>query len=361
MTAHVAVVLLTILSGAIKSERANVDPASIPTAITADLAHRGITRIEPMPPGMSGASLFRCSAPSGEAIALKCWPSATSAARVDEVHRIVARARSAGCNLIPNLITWTQHGATCPRWTESDRHWEAMQWLPGKPLGIDASLPEIRAGAAAVATFHRSVSILAESRQPAPAVIARLVRLRELDSIVPQLKPTPELPPSLRAAVENARQLLDWRWNRVRNELWNRLRRYEQQPLPLQYVLRDVHRDHVLFENGQPAGLIDFDAVRCDTPMTDLARWAGSFLADRSEEDRDAVWDAATAGFRVQWASPYCEALESEPTLARDLCHSAQWISLANWLDWVLIQRRSFAGGPDRIAARIGELVRSLA
>ena len=126
--------------------------------------------------------------------------------------------------------------------------------------------------------------------------------------------------------------------------------------MPTQYVLRDVHRDHVLFTDQKPTGLIDFDAIRVDTPSTDLARWVGSFLDGRKETEM--LWETALAGFYDVYSLNGKSKVAIDHRLAKDICFSTTWISLVNWLDWLLCQQRSFPPGPEFVAARVRELIR---
>jgi Ser/Thr protein kinase RdoA (MazF antagonist) len=51
-------------------------------------------------------------------------------------------------------------------------------------------------------------------------------------------------------------------------------------PMRLAVCLRDVHREHILFDDDAVSGLIDFGAVGIDAPACDLARWLGSVAPD---------------------------------------------------------------------------------
>ena len=124
----------------------------------------------------------------------------------------------------------------------------------------------------------------------------------------------------------------------------------------LQYVLRDVHRDHVLFDGKTVVGLIAFDAIRGDTPMTDLARWVGGF----EPFNEDDLWGAAMAGY--QQNSPFPQKQPGQTNLeqmGRDIAFATRWISLANWAIWLTIDHRSFPGGPISVAQRISKWVNS--
>ena len=266
----------------------------------------GILSAELLRPGLSGALIFRCRDGAGRLYALRRWPAGTRARRLAEIHHVVTVARQQGCHLVPRLFvaepldTANAHAPPGENWqAESDGYrWDLSDWMPGNPLKIDATSEQIGLGCAAIASFHRAVEGLGERRGCPPAVIARIRRSSELNRQLPTLLRAtasmgshlvlPQGNPELASAIGAALQLLRVHWTRVHAEIIRSMASYENIAVPVQYVLRDVHNEHLLFRSDQktqlpettgPTGLIDFDAIRMDTPMTDLARWVGSFAA----------------------------------------------------------------------------------
>lgn len=342
------------------------DSAQLPQPIRSLLNERGIVNVSAAPSGMSGARVFRCHDRSGSVFAVKRWPAGTAAKRVDEVHSVTEFARQSGCKMIPPLIPWHdlsqgEFTSAKMRFTIDRHHWDAMPWMPGASLPIDCDLEQVSAGVATIAAFHAAVSELGSQIQPAPAVRSRLNRLVELDRLIPNMtsdamvsREIARLDPPLASALNEGLQLLKLQWHPARQFIESSLRPFSTRNLPTQYVLRDVHRGHILFDSGQVTGLIDFDAIRIDTPLMDLARWAGDFVIER--EDIDSVWEAILAGLPQNWA--FLDSGETHPLPLLRTLHAANvWISLANWVDWVILQRRTFAIGPDRVAARVQQLV----
>ncbi len=269
------------------------------------------------------------------------------------------RARANGCNLVPAIHQLEQ--ATVVRHEEAC--WDLLEWLPGQPAACDATPQYIRSGAVAIARFHRSVRSLGERFEPAPAVSLRIQRIRELgppiEHAVNHTRGVTAGSTELDAALDDACRLLRWKWGEIHTRITRSLTRYTDVPVLNHYVLRDVHREHVLFEHNEPSGLIDFDAVRIDTPATDLARWIGGFL-DRSPADRELAWQAALAGFGEENPLKKGAQPELDPEMARDLCFATAWISLANWVVWLLCEQRGFPAGPQVVAARIREMLRTV-
>jgi Ser/Thr protein kinase RdoA (MazF antagonist) len=334
--------------------------ATIPDAIVdAVLAPLGVVAARRMPPGMSGACVYQCHQPSGDSVALKRWPSGTRRVRVEEVHQVIQRASDDGCGIVPRLYAVPSANRPETVFTYQKAHWDIMEWVKGEAAAVDASLDHIQQGAAAIARFHASVHSLGVQFQSPPAVVARLRRLNELDALIPQLLEIARQQFSeneLNRAISDAARMVQANWGEVRSQIARSLSQYADQHVPTQYVLRDVHREHVLFTDQNPTGLIDFDAVRVDTPATDLARWVGSFLDGRKEADM--LWNAAMAGFCDVYSLNGGSTAAMDGRLAKEIHFASTWISLVNWLDWILFQHRSFPPGPKIVALRVRELIR---
>lgn len=320
----------------------------------------------PIRPGMSGAAVYDCRLADGRRYALKSWPAGIERAHVQQVHQVITWARHQGCEFVPEL------SATAAETTvvlSGGRLWELAEWMPGQPLTLSASPAEIQAGAAAVARFHASAAELGVSDQPPPAVAARLRRLQQLGDLLPRaLQPTRSVvdtEPVLAETLGRAGRLLGEQWPAAAERVTRGLAPWADAPIATQYVLRDIHREHLLFGGGNPAslaagtgdrrnvtGLIDFDAVRIDTPASDLARWVSDFLVGRRDEAAEEVWRAAVAGF--EQVRPF--AIQHQ-RLARELVIATSWISLANWLVWLNVERRQFPAGPEAVAKRIEHLL----
>ena len=119
---------------------------SIPAEINRRvLVPMGVTSAEPLPPGMSGAKVFRCQLPSGQLRLLKQWPPGTLPERVAEVDRVVTHSRENGCELTPRLFAIGPSGETCC--LDQDACWQMMEWMPGEPLSADCDLGLIEQGA----------------------------------------------------------------------------------------------------------------------------------------------------------------------------------------------------------------------
>lgn len=328
--------------------------------------------IDQVTPGLSGASVFRLTEPSGKRYAIKGWPSAVSAQRVQEVHHVMNAARVAGCTIVPELARSLSNSASCIV-DEGGRCWDICQWMDGRPCHVEpmsdethqSLLSHVHAGGIAIARFHNAVVGLASAHRPAPAILQRAERWQFLNRHLPLVlregdwdgfaNRYRDLPELLRTA-HHARQHLSDHWHNATLASNASMNDWLSRPVELQFVLRDVHRDHVLFadtslSNHQAIvkGLIDFDAVRLDTPATDLARWAASFTTDATKTPnfRELISTAA-AGYRIVRAFS-----EHQESLADTIAQSSAWITLANWLVWLVGEQKHFPGGPEAVLDRM--------
>tara|TARA_R110002049_G_scaffold72490_2_gene187244 strand:+ start:290562 stop:291470 length:909 start_codon:yes stop_codon:yes gene_type:complete len=277
--------------------------------------------------------------------------------------------RQGGCEWVPEIFRLDDSSPLATNQSTAENgSWELSQWMPGQPIDRVVSLGCVERGAAAIAQFHAAALRLGGKSQPPPAAISRLQRIDELHSMLPHglaTDPSLRLPPRLAEAVQNAQLILRENWRGAAERISRWMKQCSQRSMITQYVLRDVHRDHVLFEAEQVSGLIDFDAIRIDSPATDLARWAGSLLAlDRDGpavvigDDDERIWEAVLAGFLHGSPSSHRAHAEEWIQVAKHLHAATTWISLANWVVWLLVDRRSFPAGEDRVRQRILEWTR---
>ncbi|MCC9642674.1 phosphotransferase [Rhodopirellula sp. JC740] len=173
----------------------------------------------------------------------------------------------------------------------------------------------------------------------------------------------------------------------------------EPSPWRSSWVLRDVHREHVFFDEGRTrvTGIIDHDSMDWDLPIVDLARWAGSFPVQLETVQLEPAADGAVHSVRLAWAvrayAHQCEARweqkrtehglipfsstkmadhaqrgpfrwqspsPEEVALGDSLMRINAWVSLANWVEWIGLRRRVFHASPKRLGARISGLIDSV-
>lgn len=311
--------------------------------------------------GLSGAVVYRCDV-DGRGYALKRWPEGTSAGRVDEVHDVLRRARKT-LGLVPELIS-SLFGSTRLSWESG--HFDLASWVPGVAVGEggegrETIVDAVRRGAAAIGAFHEATRCWGEGETLPPAVLRRLGRIEELQRRLPEALARGQSPtPMIAMAAEWLR-----RHGNVRlKEAAARLEPWAARMVPVQVVLRDIHRQHILFQEGVVSGIVDFDALGKDAIATDLARWVGGFLGDcggglivvggdsEPSENSQTLWEAAVSGYSAVRSVP-----QSVVDLAVDIAEASWVILLANWVVWAHLGERDFSGLWPVVDRRVREIM----
>jgi Ser/Thr protein kinase RdoA (MazF antagonist) len=346
------------------SEESDFQAAELVARFLGNDAYEFAQRI---PQGLSGGSVYRCRTRFG-LFALKRWPDQASAERIGEVHR-VQQWVAQQLPFVPRLIN------ACPEVSDRETdplalgttnretilkidgaHFELSTWMPGKSWGGVGNTggPEselfqaLRLGADAIGRFHRQSEVLGRNEAIAPAVIRRIERLNQLQQQLPEALSRDT---RLRGAASGAVELLAKKWRLFHQVSEAQLSPWLTRPVPTSWVLRDVHREHILFEGGQVTGMVDFDAVNQDTTATDLARWVGSF-ADFGHPTA-SLWNAAMEGYTAQHTITPCEQ-----ELAGAIEEASWYIQLANWVIWTSKGNREIPGGLDAAERRVAGLLR---
>ena len=113
--------------------------------------------------------------------------------------------------------------------------------------------------------------------------------------------------------------------------------------------LRDIWHDHVLFTGAQVTGLIDFGALRTESPAADVARLLGSLVGDDVEG-----WRTGVAAYRR--VRPLTE---NELRLVEVFDYSNVLLAGMNWLRWLCLEGRQFAR-MEQVIERLEVLVARL-
>lgn len=305
--------------------------------------------------GFSGALLLRVEARAG-LFCLRRWPVAMSVERLRTIHRVIRHVAGRGLECLAVPVS----SLSGESWVEEpDGLWQLEPWMPGVP--DDADQPDVirlRAAATELARWHRAAENVVEEPDSgqkrsaarrddvSPAIRERLAMLLDLNRDLSDLEAGLCGEPD--AAFLNAgQQLLTlWRWRsgHVRRSLESAC----EVPVPLQYCLRDVWSEHLLFTGSKLTGLIDYGAVRIDSVVCDLARWFGSLTL--LPQSRAAALDAYE---QLRPLSP------AESALLEPLEQSGLLLSGMVWLRRRYIER-SLTGDLSRITARLQTMNRRL-
>jgi len=298
--------------------------------------------------GFSGALLLRMKTRS-RWFCLRRWPAVMSVERLRTIHRVIRHVAGRGLECLAVPVA----SLSGESWVEEpDGLWQLEPWMPGVP--DDADQPDVsrlRAAATELARWHHAAESFVEEPDSgqkrcaerrddvSPAIRERLVMLLDLNRNLTALEAGLRGEPD--AAFQNAgQQLLTlWRWrsDNVRRSLESA----SEVPVPLQYSLRDVWSEHLLFTGSKLTGLIDYGAVRIDSVTCDLARWFGSLTL--LAQSRAAALEAYE---QLRPLSP------AESALLEPLEQSGLLLSGMVWLRRRYIER-SLTGDLSRITARL--------
>ncbi|MEX2174761.1 MAG: phosphotransferase [Pirellulaceae bacterium] len=304
-----------------------------------------IARIEPLThSGWSGARIWRVWTNEGQMLCLRRWPPAhPSPERLQLIHAVLAHVADGGIDFVPVPLA-AVGGQT---FVEQAGHlWELTPWLPGK-ADSSASPNPVRLSAAmrALARFHRAAAGFSIAAGTAPAIVERLSLCRRLQAGGFAQLETHVGRGLSQELDQRARRILERTRDRLAS-LAARLGAFEQVAFPLQPAIRDIHREHMLYTEDEVTGLIDFGALRIDTPMADVARLVGSLVADDAAARQRALDAYATV-----------RSLSEQDRRAIDLLDESNVVlSGLNWTGWLYVERRDM-GNPAPIVRRLDEIL----
>lgn len=203
-----------------------------------------------------------------------------------------------------------------------------------------------------LAIIHESLAAfeLIGGESPSPGLHSRLKQAQALqDGQLEELRRAVEQgdrgPKRLRQPIAEVLSLVPAVLPIVRREL----EIAAETPVPLQFCLRDIWHDHVLFSGDKVSGIIDFGSMGVETVAADLARLLGS-MAD----DNAALWQAGLDAYsRRRPLSP------AEAGLIPVFDRSAVVLSGVNWARWLFGKGRIFAD-LDAVSRRLDEILQRL-
>jgi Ser/Thr protein kinase RdoA (MazF antagonist) len=304
--------------------------------------------------GFSGSTIWRFSTSRGP-FCLRRWPQEHPGnAQLQWIHSVLARTAAAGFDRIPLPVASIQNAT----FVESQDHlWELTPWLAGEsdetgPPGFISAPTRVAAALAALAQFHLAVSADANHRYPAataPGINDRLVRVRQLlagglENLHREVNNNHGHWPELATRAGN--YIKDFRVAAPAIE--SQLQAAVSEFVAIRPCIRDIHREHVLFDGDVVTGIIDFGAMQPDNVACDIARLLGSMTRNDA-----ASWQNGLAAY--QQTNPLTD---TELHLVRAYYESTVLLSGINWLRWVFEDRRTFRNDAvltrfDQNAARL--------
>jgi homoserine kinase type II len=308
--------------------------------------------------GFSGSQIWRLETPRGS-ICLRKWPPEhPEPAQLRYIYDVLTAVAKAGFAFCP-VPVWTTAGDS---FVSHDGHlWEIAPWMRGQPADLKRldevqTRDRIDAALTALGEFHRAITVGAADnlrRDHPPGIVKRLAQLSALhagglDELSRQIAIRREIWLEL---GDRSANLLD-AFRAASPAVMESLRQSANLDVEIRPCIRDIHRDHVLFEGNRVSGIIDFGAMQRDNLACDVARLLGSMTGDRAN-----FWEAGVAAF--QGVHPLSE---TERRLVRVYDESGVLLSGINWLRWIFVEQRSFENRAavltrfDEIAARLRHL-----
>lgn len=264
--------------------------------------------------GFSGAAVWRGERDDGTAFALKRWQPDTTDQHLRQVHRWMGVAREAGSAVVPRVHLTVSADTVV---VASGHRWDVADWMPGTPdLCEDPPPPQWAVACATLAELHRAWAGQHTEFAPAPAVHRRLRLLADWERAI-NPRSFDSLPRSEREFLDGVRRLTTLHVGWCRGEL----RPWEAVPTPLIPCLCDGRPEHFLFAGRAVSGVIDYGAMKVDTPAVDLARLLGDDSGTRGANS--ALGLTAYADARPPFAVP--------ESLVRTLADTGVVCAAANW------------------------------
>ena len=290
--------------------------------------------------GLSGAIVWKASTKSGD-IAVRMFGPQTRQTDIRNAHAFLSHARQLGWVEVPQTFPANDGSMIVEH---AGAFWDICTWQPGEPAPLPISDDRLRSSINLIAHWHRFWK--RENATPNSSAVQNAVQrrraewLRLADGESFCGAKGDDLADRTLEAIEARRRSLE--------EL------FEALPLLLaneRLVLThgDLHREHILFTDDLPTGLIDLSG-RWDYPAADLARWLPS-VAEPNRWSQAFEWyrEKAPLSANSERAIPMLDA-------------TGLAISALRWAEWLLgIEgRRRYFPRPDLAYRRWQEVVERL-
>lgn len=316
--------------------------------------------------GFSGATVMRATTTDGRELAIRRTPKSVSLPqeRIRRLHGLLSHVSRSGYQLIPVPLmpvkTETQfhqgvHRPAVPWLQEEDCLWQIEPWMPGSSLaGHELTTPHLKSALIALNRFHQlateAVCVVGSddwflnATRPSPAILRRLNLVDELQAgLLKKLEHRSCVDSDERfrcLAIPVCEALTTWLpW------LQRELTALAMIAFPIQPVLRDIWRAHVIFTDCDVTGLIDLTAAASDHVTVDLARLFRSWFGNDISRVQNAVEEYQS--LRI--------LSDSERRLLQTLDACTVLLSPVTWLRR-RVESGDTASCPGEVIARLTEL-----
>jgi Ser/Thr protein kinase RdoA (MazF antagonist) len=293
--------------------------------------------------GFSGAEFWKITIGPTE-YCLRRWPhSKPTRSQADVIYSTLEYVRQHS-DLPLAFSIQTVHGE--PMCRADDANWELSLWMPGKPIAeTEINDDQLRAAARALAEFHNTTSSLSQQQRASPAIEFRCTMIDRLWATqLEQLQATQDLSGVVDTGIK---KMLLQQFRYQAHALRQQLELVRSVPVLQIPIFGDIWSDHVLFNNDEVSAILDFGAMKVESPCLDIARLFGSY-ADYSAE-------ALRRG--ISYYSEFRELNDLELGLIELYDRGYVLLAGIQWLIWVEIEQRVFVDN-EAVRQRLQRLVR---
>ncbi|MFP6588218.1 MAG: phosphotransferase [Pirellulaceae bacterium] len=293
--------------------------------------------------GFSGAEFWKITTGANQ-YCLRRWPnSKPTRSQADVIYPTLEYVRR-HADLPLAFPIQTVHGE--PLCRVDNARWELSRWMPGEPIAeTEINDNQLRAAARALAEFHNTTSSLSQQQRASPAIDFRSTMIDRLWATqFEQLQGTQDAAGVVDSGVK--KMLLD-QFRYQAHALRQQLELLRSVPVLLIPIIGDIWSDHVLFNNDEVSGIVDFGAMKLESPCLDIARLFGSY-ADYSPE-------ALRRG--ISYYGEFRELNDLDLGLIE--LYDRGYVILAGiqWLIWIELEQRIFLDN-ESVRQRLHRLVR---
>lgn len=274
--------------------------------------------------GFSGARLWKIECDRGR-FCLRRWPK-NPAVDVAFIHRVLKSAEEAE---LPVAAPITNRDFRTLVSDSAGAEWEVAIWVDGvADFNQNPSLERLDDAVRTLARFHQ-VTTEAPCAGLSDALRFRLSKLEEAPQLLSRLADVLANEEGELAHV--ARQLIP-RLEYCVEPLRQKVKAYVDQAWPMVCAIRDIHHDHLFFQDQQLSGIVDFGAMKIEARSFDLARMIGSlkWKGGHPWEESLAIYSELNS----------LERDEVDLVYAMHECNVS--LGIVNWLSWIFLERRQF-------------------
>jgi Ser/Thr protein kinase RdoA (MazF antagonist) len=296
--------------------------------------------------GFSGAALWRIKTDDAQ-LCLRRWPQEhPSHSQLQWIHKVLCYAAANGFVKLPTPFR-SRDGQTSV--SVAGHFWELTRWLPGRANFHERpNFDRLDAALVALAQFHRSSEPFESRIGTPPGIASRREQLEQLCTSGASEMSRALSTCGWREFQQRAASILHW-FNEQSNGIKHSLDMASRVQVPLQPCIRDIWHDHVLFEDDEVSGFVDFGAMRTDHVACDISRLLGSLIGSE----------------RAKWEQGLTKYQSLRPLTADELVlvdaydQSTVLLSGMNWVQWIAVEDRKF-DDRQRVLKRLDEIIRRL-